>query len=317
MDKSLDTQAGSILVSDSTDPTETRSAHPDKRQASWKDYFYITKPRIIMSNLIATFAGFWLASQWEVDWNRLILALIGATLVMACSCVLNNFLDRELDQKMARTRERPLPSGRLQPMHVFWYGVILGLIGLLVLLQLNVLTAFLGLIGMIVYVGIYTAWLKRTSTLSTIAGAVSGAMPPIIGYCAVSGVMDAGAWILFAILVLWQPPHFWSLGIRRREEYRAAGFQILPVVKGVLRTKIQMIPYVVLLIPTTLLLRYYGYVGNVYFYVALALGLVWLYMCLSGFRAKDDDVWAKKNFMFSINYLMITFIVMIFDTIHP
>jgi len=287
-----------------------------RRKASWRDYLIITKPRIIISNLIATFAGFWLASQWEVDWSRIMLALIGATLVMACSCVMNNYLDRELDQKMARTKERPLPSGRLQPLHVFWYGVILGVLGLVVLWQLNFLTAILGLIGIIVYVGIYTAWLKRTSTLSTIMGAISGAMPPIIGYCAVEGVLDAGAWILFMILVLWQPPHFWSLGIRRMEEYRAAGFQILPVVKGAFRTKIQMIPYVILLIPTTLLLNYYGYVGNVYFYVALVFGLIWLYMCFAGFWAKNDDVWAKKNFMFSINYLMITFIVMIFDTVH-
>jgi len=282
---------------------------------SIRDYIQLTKPGILRSNLIAAFAGFWVASQGNVQWSLLIYMLIGTTLVMASSCVFNNYLDRDYDGLMERTSHRPLPSGRLEAIKVFLYASILGAIGLLVLFLLtNTLAGILGIVGMIVYVIIYTAWLKRASTLSTVMGSFSGAMPPVIGYTAVTGSMDAGAWILFGILFLWQPPHFWALGIRRMEEYRAAGFQILPDVKGVHRTKIQMIPYVVLLIPVSLLLYFMDYVGVYYFVVALVLGVLWLLLCLSGFVTKDDDRWAKRTFIFSINYLLITFVVMILNT---
>jgi protoheme IX farnesyltransferase len=280
-----------------------------------RDYIQLTKPGILRSNLIAAFAGFWVASQGNVQWSLLIYMLIGTTLVMASSCVFNNFLDRDYDGLMERTSQRPLPSGRITATRVFVYASILGALGLLVLFLLtNTLAALLGIVGMIVYVLIYTAWLKRASSLSTVIGSFSGAMPPIIGYSAVTGSMDAGAWILFGILFLWQCPHFWALGIRRMEEYRAAGFQILPVVKGVRRTKLQMIPYVVLLIPVSLLLYFMDYVGIYYFITALVLGVLWLLLCLAGFVTKDDNRWAKQTFMFSIYYLLITLVVMILDT---
>ena len=139
-------------------------------------------------------------------------------------------------------------------------------------------------------------------------------MPPVIGYTAVSGTMDAGAWLLFAVLFLWQPPHFWALGIRRLEEYRAAGFRILPVVKGIPRTKIQMIPYVVLLIPVSFLLYSRGYTGIIYAIVSVLFGAAWLVHCVAGLWSKNDERWAKVSFLVSVNYLMITFLVMIADT---
>ncbi len=282
---------------------------------SIRDYIQLTKPGILRSNLIAAFAGFWVASQGNVQWSLLIYMLIGTTLVMASSCVFNNYLDRDYDGLMERTSHRPLPSGRITAIRVFVYASILGVVGLLVLyITTNTLATLLGIIGMVVYVIIYTAWLKRTSTLSTVIGSFSGAMPPVIGYVAVSESMDAGAWILFAFLFLWQCPHFWALGIRRMEEYRAAGFQILPVVKGVRRTKIQMIPYVVLLIPVSLLLYFMDYAGIYYFVTALVMGILWLLLCIAGFFTKDDNRWAKRNFMFSIYYLLSTLIVMIFNT---
>ena len=282
---------------------------------SIRDYIILIKPGILRSNLIAAFAGFWVASQGNVNWMLLLYTLIGTTLVMASSCVFNNFFDREYDGLMERTSHRPLPSGRMTATNVFVYGCILGVLGLLVLFLLtDTLAAWLGIVGMIVYVLIYTAWLKRTSTLSTVIGSFSGAMPPVIGYTAVTGTMDVGAWILFGFLFLWQCPHFWALGIRRIEEYRAAGFQILPVVKGIKRTKIQMIPYIVLLIPVSLLLYYAGYAGIYYFVTALVMGIVWLLLCVAGFVTKDDNRWAKRTFMFSIYYLLIILIVMILDT---
>jgi protoheme IX farnesyltransferase len=279
-----------------------------------KDYIHITKPRIIISNLVATFGGYALASKWHVQWDVLVFAVIGAALVMACSTVMNNYLDRDLDVLMKRTESRALPMGRLKPTMVFLYSAMLGVLGTAILyFGVNLITALLGLLGIFVYIVIYTLWLKRHSTWSTSIGGISGAMPPVMGYTAFTGEIDLGAWLLFALLFLWQPPHFWSLAIRKREEYGAAGFPLLPVVKGVLRTKIQMIPYVILLLPATVLFYQYGYVGKLFLIPTLALNLYWLYHCLTGFRTKDDQVWSKSNFYFSITFLMVAFILMVVD----
>lgn len=286
------------------------------RQLTWKDFIYVAKPGILFSNLITTFGGFWVASRWEINWMLMLYTLLGTMLVMASGCVLNNYLDRDMDTKMKRTQKRALPSGRMTPSLVLVYGIVLGIAGLSVLgLLVNTLAALLGMLGLFVYVWIYTAWLKRTSVWSTTVGAISGAVPPVIGYCAVTGQMDAGAWVLFAILFLWQPPHFWALGIRRLEEYRAAGFPLLPVVKGPYATKISMMRYVVPLVPVSLLLYTFQYVGLVYLIGAALLGIVWVVLCMRGFGAKDDISWSKGVFIYSINYLTVLFILMVIDTL--
>jgi len=280
-----------------------------------KDFVALTKPGILRLNLIAAFGGFWVASRWRIDWPLLVWMLVGTALTMASACVLNNYLDRDFDTKMARTRDRVLPQGRLSPTAVLLYGVALGVAGLAVLfLLVQPLAGWLGLLGMFVYVVVYTMWLKRNSTWSTSVGGIAGAMPPVIGYCSVTGTVDEGAWILFALLFLWQPPHFWSLAIRRRDEYRAAGYPVLPVVKGVFRTKVQMIPYIALLIPASILLYRYGYTGIFFLVLSVALGAVWLIHSLSGIRSGNDEKWAKSDFLISVNYLMAVFIVMILDT---
>jgi protoheme IX farnesyltransferase len=281
----------------------------------FKDLVALTKPGIIRLNLFAAFGGYWVASKWHLEIWPLIWMLLGSALTMASACVLNNYLDRNHDMKMERTRNRALPQNRITPRFVLGYGIVLGVVGLIVLFALvGTLTGWLGLLGMFVYVVIYTMWLKRTSTWSTSIGGISGAMPPVIGYCAVTHEVDAGAWILFALLFLWQPAHFWSLAIRRKEEYRAAGYPLLPVVKGVTRTKWQMLPYILLLIPASVLLYTYDYVGIYFLILSVGIAIVWFVHAITGFRAKDDDKWAKADFMISINYLMIMFLAMILDT---
>ncbi|WP_183596491.1 heme o synthase [Paenibacillus phyllosphaerae] len=282
-----------------------------------KEYIALTKPGLLRLNAFAAFGGFWVASKWDIDWLLLIYMLVGTTLTMASACVINNYWDRELDKKMERTQKRALAEGRLQPLHVLIYGIVLGIVGLAILFTLvNPLSGWLGVLGIFAYVVIYTMWLKRSSTWSTSIGGISGAMPPVIGYCAVTNVVDLGAWLLFALLFLWQPPHFWSLAIRRVEEYRAAGFPLLPVVKGVSRTKLQMIPYIVLLIPTGILLYAYDYVGVFFLIISIALGAAWLVQTLMGIKAHQaiETKWAKTNFFFSINYLMVIFLLMIANT---
>lgn len=281
-----------------------------------KDLVALTKPRIIRLNLIAAFGGYWVASKWNFDLWTLLWMLLGSTLTMASACVFNNYLDRDFDTKMERTRDRALPQGRMQPQGVLLYAIALGVAGISILFGLvNALVGWLGLLAIFVYDVIYTLWLKRHSTWSTSIGGISGALPPVIGYCAVTGELDAGAWILFALLFLWQPAHFWSLAIRRVEEYRAAGFPLLPVVKGITRTKKQMIPYIVLLFPASILMYTYGYVGIYFLVISLVLALVWLVHTLSGFGAKEEEKWAKTNFFISINYLMIVFVTMMIDTV--
>ncbi|MEF2968489.1 heme o synthase [Paenibacillus sp. M1] len=312
MDKQLTYQAPADSATLSVRPS------PPGETATWKDFVALTKPGILRSNLIAVFAGFWVASHWQLQYVTLILTLLGTVLVMASSCVFNNYFDRDLDAKMARTKNRALPIGKLSPKTVLWYAVILGVVGLSVLFIFSgPLAGVFGAVGMFVYVVVYTLWLKRTSTWSTSIGAISGAMPPVIGYVAASGKVDLGAFLVFALLFLWQPPHFWALGIRRVEEYRAAGFPLLPVVKGIPRTKLQMIPYLVLLIPIPVLMYVYNYTGMWFLVIGELLSVAWLFMALKGISSKDEaanDAWAKKVFIFSVNYLTIALLVMILDT---
>lgn len=281
-----------------------------------KDLIALTKPRLLRLNVFAAFSGFWVASKWSFDIPLMIWMLIGSTLTMASATVINNYWDRELDLKMERTKDRTLPMGRMKPSAVLAYGIILGVLGIAVLFMLvDPLTGWLGLLGWFAYIVIYTIWLKRTSTWSTSVGGISGAMPPVIGYCAVTGQVDAGAWILFALLFLWQPAHFWSLAIRRVEEYREAGFPLLPVVKGIKRTKLQMIPYILLLLPTVVLMYTYDLAGIYFLIISFVLGLVWLIHTFTGLKAQDTEKWAKTNFLISVNYLMIVFIAMIANTL--
>ncbi|MEK3720534.1 heme o synthase [Paenibacillus sp. FSL H8-0034] len=300
-------------------PAASEAEHVDQGPVTWRDFVQLAKPGIIFSNSITAFGGFWVASGWQVNWLQLLFTMLGTALVMGSGCVLNNYLDRDMDTKMARTQNRALPSGKLSPQVVMWYGIILGIIGVSGLwLLVNPLAALLGMIGLFAYVWIYTAWFKRTSVWSTVVGSFSGAIPPVIGYCAVRHDIDAGAIILFAILFLWQPPHFWALGIRRMEEYRAAGFPLLPVVKGTYVTKISMIRYVVLLVPVSMLLYVYGYVNVIYFYAAIVMGLYWAYLCMKGFKkteGEEEVLWAKKTFIYSINYLTLLFIIMVLTTV--
>ncbi|WP_028547320.1 heme o synthase [Paenibacillus sp. UNC451MF] len=296
--------------------SETQLETTQHEPVTWRDFVQLAKPGIIFSNSITAFGGFWVASGWNVNWLQLLYTMIGTALVMASGCVLNNYLDRDMDIKMARTQKRALATGKISPQVVLTYGIILGVIGLSGLwLLVNPMSALLGMIGLFVYVWIYTAWFKRTSVWSTFVGSFSGAVPPVIGYCAVHPTIDAGALILFGILFLWQPPHFWALGIRRMEEYRAAGFPLLPVVRGTYVTKISMMRYIVLLVPVSLLLYVYGYVNVFFFIAAVIMGLYWAFLSMKGFKAEDEVLWAKKTFIYSINYLTLMFIIMVITTV--
>ncbi|TCZ75860.1 protoheme IX farnesyltransferase [Paenibacillus albiflavus] len=320
MDKTISMdEAASEAIEGMSNSLEEAAAHGEvKQRATIKDYYRLTKPGIVISNSIATFAGFWIASGKHIDsWLVLFCSLVGTALVMACGTVLNNYLDRDMDAKMARTSKRALPSGLMKPSVVLTYGIVLGIVGLTMLFfGTTMLAALFAILGLFIYVWIYTAWFKRTSTWSTFVGAFSGAMPPVIGYYSLDNTPGvAGALILFAFLFLWQPPHFWALGIMRTEDYRAAGFPLLPVVKGAVVTKLAMMRYIVIIVPVSILLTVYGYTGIFYLIGATVLGLAWAIIGFIGLKNENEEKWAKKMFLFSINYLTILLLLMILDTV--
>jgi heme o synthase len=287
-------------------------------RARWRDYLTLTKPGINASNLMAVFAGFWLAGQGGADPLLLLTTLLGTALVIAGGCALNNVIDRDIDPYMSRTQKRPVASGKIRPITALWFGIGLTVTGFVILLVLvNPLAAFLAMVGHFVYVGIYTLWLKRTTTFNTVVGGISGAVPPMIGWVAVTGSIDLPAWIIFTFMFLWQPPHFLALAMRKVEDYRAAGVPMLPVVRGFAETKRQNLFYVASMVPASLLLVQTGVVGMLYLVVATVLGLIYIGLSLEGLFTKDDNRWAKRMFFYSLVYLTAMLLVMIIDPMLP
>lgn len=267
-----------------------------------KQYYWLTKPGIIYGNAINTLAGFFLATvvAWKFDGWLLVATVIGTSLVIGSGCVFNNYLDRSIDKKMARTKKRALPTGKISVRNALVFGAFLGLAGFATLaLFVNWLVVLIGVIGYIDYIILY-GYAKRKSVHGTLVGSISGSMPPVAGYCAVTGTFDTGALLLFLLLTAWQMPHFYSIAMYRHKDYKAAGIPVLPVVKGMQHTKVQILAYIVIFTAATLLLTPFGYTGWFYFVVMAALGLAWLRLALKGFKAADDVSWARKMFGFSL-----------------
>ncbi|MFC7440722.1 heme o synthase [Laceyella putida] len=286
-------------------------------KATWRDFVEVTKPGINKSNLFATFVGYFLAAGFTLfDWSTLVFTLLGTALVIAGGCAINNFYDRDIDPLMERTKTRSVAEGRMKPTVALWYGIILTVVGMLVLgIGVNLLSAVLALVGFVVYVFIYTMWLKRTSTLNTVVGGFSGAVPPMIGWVAVTNSIDLNAWALFLILFMWQPPHFFALAIRKADDYRRAGIPMLPVVKGLKETKKQTLIFTLLLIPSSVLLFVTG--ANSWFYLvcALCLGVIYIALAIKGFYTDDQEKWSKQMFFYSLIYLTTILLVIMLDVV--
>jgi protoheme IX farnesyltransferase len=228
--------------------------------------------------------------------------------VIASGCVFNNYIDRDIDVLMERTKKRALVTGSIPPTYALLYGAILALLGIGVLTFFtNSITVLVSILGLFVYVIIYSLWLKRTSVHSALIGGISGAVPPVVGYLAVSGTIDTGAVLLFIVLALWQMPHSFAIAIYRLNDYTAARIPVLPVLRGVRTTKLQIVVYTVLFVIATCLLFVFGYVGAWYLYLMIAFGGYWVRVALQGVYSKgsNDKAWAKKVFMVSIIVLLV------------
>lgn len=279
-----------------------------------RQYVRLTKPGIIFGNLVSVAGGFFLASKGHVDTMALLATAVGVALVVASGCVFNNLIDRDIDRCMERTRKRPLVTGEIGPRTAALFGSVLGLAGVAVLyLSTNLLAVGLVLGGFVIYVGLYSLYMKRNSVYGTLVGSLAGAAPPIVGYCAVSGRFDTGALILLVIFSLWQMPHSYAIAIFRFKDYAAAAIPVLPVKKGVTRAKFQIVAYILAFAAATVALCLSGYVGRNYLVVAVALSGYWLYMALAGFSTGDDRLWARKIFMFSILIITALSIMMSVD----
>jgi protoheme IX farnesyltransferase len=283
-----------------------------------KNYVLVAKPGIIFGNLISAAAGFFLASKGRVDGALLPATLIGISLVVASGGVFNNCVDRNLDRKMIRTRHRALAQGLISPVIAVAYATILGLAGLALLwAATNLLTFAIVLAGLVIYVGVYSLYLKRHSVYGALIGSLAGATPPLAGYCAVTGRFDLGAVILLAIFSLWQMPHCYAIAVFRLEDYAAAAIPILPVKEGTAAAKKHIVGYILAFLAATLMLTLGGYTGYRTLAVAVVLGLSWLYMAWSGYKAIDERLWAKKLFIFSIVTIFILSVMMATDFTAP
>jgi protoheme IX farnesyltransferase len=270
-----------------------------------KQYLQVTKPGIIFGNLISVVGGFLLAAKGSIHYPLFLATLIGVSLVVASGCVFNNYIDRDIDKIMERTKNRVLVKGLIPPTTTLVYATVLGILGFVLLyFGANPLAMWLAVMGFVVYVGVYSLYMKRHSVYGTLIGSLSGAAPPVIGYCAVSGQFDTGALILLLIFSLWQMPHSYAIAIFRFKDYQTANIPVLPVVKGISVAKHHIIVYILAFMIATLMLAVVGYAGYKYFFVAAAVSVWWLGMALKGYRAENDSVWAKKLFLFSIVAIM-------------
>lgn len=282
-----------------------------------KDFLALIKIGIVNSNLITAFTGLFLAFQFaNISFvhrlDLMIATLFGTALIIAGSAALNNLIDRDIDPIMTRTRTRPTVTGRFKAPAVLAMALGFIAIGEVLLFSANATTGLLGLAGVFSYVVLYSMWSKRRHVSNTIVGSLSGAIPPLIGWAAVEPSLGLGAWALFLIMFVWQPPHFYALAMKKTDEYGAAGIPMLPVVKGFARTKKSMLAWVVLLFPLPFML---SELGTAFLVLATLLNVGWLLLALKGFRVKDDLKWAMSMFIYSLNYMTILFVSMIIFSI--
>jgi len=275
--------------------------------ANIKAYYQLTKPGVLYGNVLTAVAGFFLAARGDIDWLLFLFMLVGMTLVVAAACVLNNYLDYDIDQLMERTKKRPSVTGEVPRQRIMGFAVILAILGFATLvLGTNWLVVTIGAIGYITYVWLYGALSKRRSIHGTLVGSISGAMPIAGGYAAVSGQVDMGLIIVFLILFFWQFPEFYSIAIYRRKEYAAANVPVMSVVKGIRSTTIQIFLYTILYVLSTLSLTLFGYTGVIYFIVMALFGGYWIWLGAKGLGASKPEAWARRMFRFS----MITILVL-------
>ncbi len=279
----------------------------------WRRYLELTKPRVVALITFTAIVGTLLASPGAPPLAPLVFGNLGVALAAACAATINHVLDRRIDEQMARTRARPLPTGALTERAALAFAAVLGVAAMSVLAFLvNLLTAVLTFCSLIGYAVIYTVWLKRATSQNIVIGGAAGAAPPVLGWTAVTNSVDPNALLLFLIIFVWTPPHFWALAIARRDEYARAGIPMLPVTHGVEFTRLQVLLYTVLLTVVTLLPYLTRMSGLVYLAAALILNGGFLYYALA-LKVSAREELPMRVFRFSVTYLMWLFAALLVD----
>lgn len=280
-----------------------------------KDFYILSKPLIVALLLLTTYAGLVAGNKGWPSASLTFWTLLGGTLAAAGSSALNQYIDRELDKNMQRTAKRPLADGRLTPAEGLSYGLMLCLASYYVMAGfVNLLAALLSLVGIFYYVFFYSVWLKKATVQNIVIGGGAGAIPPMVGWAAATGHLGLAAWILFAIVFMWTPPHFWALAIVRMKDYENAGVPMLPVVRGELETRKQILRYTIELIAVTLLLPAFNLTGIVYLISSLILGGFLLYAAWRVWAVGGNKV-AWTMYRWSSMYLAFIFVALMVDAV--
>jgi heme o synthase len=290
----------------------------DKRAAlSWKNYLELCKPRVVALIVFTAIVGMLLAVPGMPPLENFVYATIGIALAASSAAAINHFIDQKADAIMIRTQNRPLPKGELSSQHVLIFAGIIGAIAMtMLIIKINALTAFLTFLSLIGYAVIYTVYLKKMTPQNIVIGGAAGAAPPVLGWTAMTGDVHPHALLLFLIIFVWTPPHFWALAIARREEYAKVEIPMLPVTHGVEFTRLQILLWTILLLITTLLPYLTGMSGLIYLVSAVLLGLGFIYFAVLMMRKKDNKT-AMRTFGYSIVYLMLIFAALLIDHYFP
>ena len=298
--------------------TLSRLDSPDRlgaKRALITDYFELTKPRIIVLLLITTAAAMVMAARGIPPLALTFWTLLGGGLAAASAGALNCVFDEDIDGLMRRTRGRPLPTGRITAVNATIFAAFLGIVSFAILFYFaNPLAAWLSLCGNVYYVVIYTIWLKRRTPLNIVIGGAAGAVPPLVGWAAVTGHMGWPAIGLFAVIFLWTPPHFWSLALIAETDYDKANIPMLPNVSGEARTKLEIVWYTVILLVASLALYPLHVMGVLYFVAAAVLGAIFLYDAIRTLKI-PGELWPRRTFRFSLLYLALMCVAMVADRI--
>jgi heme o synthase len=275
------------------------------------DYVTLTKPRVQLLLLLTTVSTMYVAGDPSI--SLVLLTCLGGSLSAGGAGAVNHYYDRDIDAQMARTATRPVPAGRVRPGAALAYGFVLQTLSFVLLATtVNLLAAFLALAGFLGYVFVYTMWLKRSTPQNIVIGGAAGAVPPLVGWAAVTGHVDPTAWYLFAIVFYWTPPHFWALSLLMKKEYERVGVPMMPVVHGETETRRQIVLYTCLLVVLTMLPVVFGFFGAIYAAFALALG-GWFLVLAVRLQRRADRQSALRTYLYSLAYLAVLFGAMVAD----
>jgi len=293
---------------------ESKPFTSDRRQRA-KDFLALSKPLIVGLLLITTYGGLVIGGKAWPSFSLTMWTLLGGALAAGGSSALNQYIDRELDKNMQRTAKRPMADGRLTHAEGLAFGLGLSLISYYILACfVNPLAALLSLAGIIYYVILYSVWLKKATVQNIVIGGGAGAIPPLVGYAAATGNLDLTAWILFAIIFMWTPPHFWALAIVRMKDYEKAGVPMMPVVRGEMETRRQILVYTIELVIVTLLLPVLNLAGTVYLVSSLVLGGALLYAAWAVWKHGGNKL-AWRMYKWSSSYLVFIFMAIVIDSV--